>query len=449
MWPSPGPGHASGAGGCPATSGHNYTTNFPLTENPISECNSWLNGAANGLDWFNVRTNGSFAFGTQPGCTPNPPTCNFTDSTAVLVGTWNNNQAAWAKVHLANPTDNSQEEVELRLRTNISAHSIAGYEMQYGSNKVTPGNCYTDIVRWNGALNSFNSLNFDKSSNYCLSNGDMIYTTVLGATPNVQLTEYKCLAANNFMCQQIKNTTDGASGINSGSTGQGFYLENDSGSPSSTDFGFSSFSSTDSPKIFYNSASHDQTTSGTTSVVTMPTTTTGNTLWCAAFWNSTIATATVSDVANGTYTAVDSPVSILGATYQTQSFYKINIVGATNPSVTLTTSGSTTDRGLACHEVSGVTALDQHPAVNVATGTAMTSATTSTTATAYEYMTGWCVVANTTSGITSPWVLRQENNFGGNPTGDSYVVATGTFKFQATQTSSGANNYACGINTFK
>src|SRR5438046_7973905 len=31
-----------------------YTTNFPLTENPISEGGNWINGLTNGIDWSDV-----------------------------------------------------------------------------------------------------------------------------------------------------------------------------------------------------------------------------------------------------------------------------------------------------------------------------------------------------------------------------------------------------------
>jgi hypothetical protein len=39
-----------------STGAHRYTTNFPLTENPISEGGRWINGGAVGLDWTNVST---------------------------------------------------------------------------------------------------------------------------------------------------------------------------------------------------------------------------------------------------------------------------------------------------------------------------------------------------------------------------------------------------------
>ena len=44
---------------------NDFTTSFPLTEDPISQGSIWLNGLADGLDWNNVKTNGSGAFGSN------------------------------------------------------------------------------------------------------------------------------------------------------------------------------------------------------------------------------------------------------------------------------------------------------------------------------------------------------------------------------------------------
>ena len=42
-----------------------YTTNFPLTKNPISEGGRWVNGFTTGLDWNNVFTTPGFAGGVN------------------------------------------------------------------------------------------------------------------------------------------------------------------------------------------------------------------------------------------------------------------------------------------------------------------------------------------------------------------------------------------------
>src|SRR5208337_935597 len=78
-----------------ATSGNSYTTNFPLTENPISEGGRWINGGTVGLDWTNVRTTPGLAFGTELSTSTNDD-----DSAAVLSGTWGPNQTVTAAVHM-------------------------------------------------------------------------------------------------------------------------------------------------------------------------------------------------------------------------------------------------------------------------------------------------------------------------------------------------------------
>ena len=54
-----------------ATTGNFYTTNFPLTENPISESGKWINGGVAG--WLNVRTTPGhvFGIGMSSGCPDN------------------------------------------------------------------------------------------------------------------------------------------------------------------------------------------------------------------------------------------------------------------------------------------------------------------------------------------------------------------------------------------
>jgi hypothetical protein len=74
-----------GAGGA-AAPGAQYSTNFPLTENPISEGGRWINGAAVGLDWADVQTTGGFAGGVGPA------SAAYADPTAIVSGTWGPNQ---------------------------------------------------------------------------------------------------------------------------------------------------------------------------------------------------------------------------------------------------------------------------------------------------------------------------------------------------------------------
>jgi hypothetical protein len=154
-----------------------YNTSFPATENPISEGGKWHNGRTTGLSWANVQTTPGLAFGTNVSGAP-----PYNDSTAVLAGTWGSNQKAQATVYTLNQTSAIQEEVELRLRTTITAYSITGYEFDYRA--TSDGSQYIVIVRWNGTLNNFTYLTPSPCTT-CgpgLHNGDTVMATAVGDT---------------------------------------------------------------------------------------------------------------------------------------------------------------------------------------------------------------------------------------------------------------------------
>ena len=146
--------------------GQSYSTTFNYTENPISNGGNWINGGAGaaGIDWSNVQTNGSMAFGalTNAGAT-------YNDATAVLTGTWSATQSAQATVSIPSPVGSGGSEVELRIRTTITAHSITGYEIVCSLNSGSP---YMSIVRWNGPITNFTILTPD--ANVFCQNGDVI-----------------------------------------------------------------------------------------------------------------------------------------------------------------------------------------------------------------------------------------------------------------------------------
>jgi hypothetical protein len=133
---------------------------------------------------------------------------------------------------LHNPTDVGNEEVEIRLRSTVTANKSTGYEFQWGGNKTTPANCYVDIVAWLGAVNSFASMAQHQGSQYCLHTGDVVKATAIGST----LTQY-------INGTQINRVTD--TRFSSGNPGIGFYQE----FTSNTDFGFSAYTVQDSSYI--------------------------------------------------------------------------------------------------------------------------------------------------------------------------------------------------------
>jgi hypothetical protein len=203
-----------------------YTTNFPLAENPISENGAWINGGVQGIDWTNVRKTQGMAIGTMPGnATGN---ARYADSTAVLAGRWGPNQTAQATIVMPNPTGTSSifEEVELRLRTTISAHSITGYEINASVN-TDPDFFYVQIVRWNGPLGSWTQI---AGITYHVKDGDVFKATVVGNLITAYVNGVQ-------LCQATDdNYTNGSPGI-------GLYLDSQTGL--NANYGLTNFRATD------------------------------------------------------------------------------------------------------------------------------------------------------------------------------------------------------------
>ncbi len=207
-----------------AATGHGpYSTNFAGTENPLSESGNWINGGSSGLDWTNCRKTPGQAFGTMDGNLAAPQ--QFADSTCVLSGAWGPNQTAQATVRVVASDSTQFEEVEVRLRTTITGHSITGYEINCS---VKPGNPYMQIVRWNGSLGSWTQL--DGRGVGCV-NGDVLKGTISGST----ISAYK----NDVL---IFSATDSV--YTGGSPGIGFFIQN-GGASTNANFGISSFYATD------------------------------------------------------------------------------------------------------------------------------------------------------------------------------------------------------------
>jgi len=204
-----------------------YTTNFPRTENPISEGGNWESGQAASLDWADVWTRTGLAFGTESRKVTTAPG-QYDDSTALLTGPWKPNQTAQATVHSVNPGDKVYEEVELRLRSSLSPHTATGYEINFRCLKT--GKAYAEIVRWNGPLGSFTYVKRGNGLQYGVATGDVVKASIRGNVITVYINGVQVLQADD-------NT------YVSGSPGIGFYIEGTSGATG--DYGFSSFTATE------------------------------------------------------------------------------------------------------------------------------------------------------------------------------------------------------------
>jgi hypothetical protein len=198
-----------------------YKTNFPLAENPILEGGQWTDGLTNGLDWANVQTRPGLAFGAQS------EAALYDDSTAILTGPWGANQSAWATVHSVNQSSSLIEEVEIRLRTSISPHSITGYEVSFRC--TSDGSQYVRIVRWNGAPGDFSYLDVARGPG--IHDGDIVKASIVGNS----ITAY-------INAEQVVQLTD--STYTSGNPGMGFYISGGSSSQQA-DYGFTSYTATD------------------------------------------------------------------------------------------------------------------------------------------------------------------------------------------------------------
>ncbi len=204
-----------------------YSTAFLLTENPISENGRWIDGKTIGLDWADVSTTPGLAIGQQSG------TSGYDDATAVLTGFWGNDQAAEATVYTTAQDSSIFEELELRLRTSITPHSITGYEINFSAR--SDSSAYAQIVRWNGPLGSWTLLDSRGGVQYAIKTGDVVRATVVG---NV-ITAY----INGV--QVLRVTDNGVSA--GGSPGIGFFLQSATGV--NGNYGFTSFTATSNAPV--------------------------------------------------------------------------------------------------------------------------------------------------------------------------------------------------------
>ncbi len=157
----------------------------------------WINGKAHGVDWADVITRDGRAYGAVTrmavgerrveqgnlGAAPvegAAPEGDYDDPTAVLTGEWGPNQHVRARVFSRAPTSKYFQEVEIRLRSAIAPHVCTGYEVFWRCLKTEEG--YAEIVRWNGKVGDFTSLQKLIGPEYGVQDGDQVAATIVGSS---------------------------------------------------------------------------------------------------------------------------------------------------------------------------------------------------------------------------------------------------------------------------
>lgn len=126
-----------------------FSTTFSGTENPISEGGAWVkSGLTDGIDWKAVKTAGGLASGTQVA-----PFTNYDDSLALLSGFRPIHRVSCV-LHVANQgarnAGTSSHEVEILLRSDITANSVFLYECNIGYSGAT--GFYSQIIKIDGTF---------------------------------------------------------------------------------------------------------------------------------------------------------------------------------------------------------------------------------------------------------------------------------------------------------
>lgn len=220
------PGHASNWNATVPPKG--YTTNFPLTQNPISENSAWISGsvfAQGAASKTDVQTNSGEAYGTMVSFGGT----NFVDSVACLSGFGANHEITGT---LVNNSAVSGLEVELLLRADVTSAHVFLYELDC---VFALGGIH--LVRWDmtsGSPNSFTQLRAGQSSEVPYNNGDLIYGSMVGTLVTCK---YKNGAGALTTLFTYDTATDGTK-YATGNPGIGFW--NETGSAGNQNkFGFS------------------------------------------------------------------------------------------------------------------------------------------------------------------------------------------------------------------
>lgn len=189
-----------------------YSTTFPLTENPISEGGVWVRGKTEGLVWTDPATGLASDGTTHVAYATQVPGPDFNDSIAHLKPYSANH---WCQGTIYRASTIGLPEVELLLRSTISANSAVQYEIDI----LSDGRLF--IVQWLGGFGSFHIEAGPITTNCTMNDNDVWYAQISGNTIIV-----KC---NGTQVYTGDITTFVNAAINSGNPGMGFF--GNSGTP--------------------------------------------------------------------------------------------------------------------------------------------------------------------------------------------------------------------------
>ena len=174
------------------TAVRSYKTDFPNDEDPVREDGMWLNGKTDAVDFSDCVTSNGFIHGgpsrmenlekrSEQGNLDDAdeaPVGDYDDPTAVLTGEWGANQHGKGVAHITKPTEEWFQEVQIRLRHTLAPGRITGYEIFFRCLEGEMG--YAEIVRWNGKIKDWTSLQKHIGPQYGVKTGDVIEATIEG-----------------------------------------------------------------------------------------------------------------------------------------------------------------------------------------------------------------------------------------------------------------------------
>lgn len=191
-----------------------FSTNFPATENPISQSGKWTNGSTfsqGAATKTNVQTAGK-AYGTMVAFDGT----NFDDSIACLSGFGPNHEVT-CTISNSGGFSGFSLELEILLRSSITSAHVFQYEVD-----CVFGDLGIDLVRWDmtaATPNSNTNLRSRVHGEVAFNNGDQVYASIVGTLITVKYKPFGGSFSTLFAYDTAGDTTK----YSNGNPGIGFW----------------------------------------------------------------------------------------------------------------------------------------------------------------------------------------------------------------------------------